>query len=169
VPSGNRLQPPGDKQAHRIHTLQTVARFLTNQPHPHIPRAALRFIAVEHGAGTVLDVLDRLHILGFIRMHRGGNPTVAVLHHEGLRRLAAGDPLPDVAIDIERGRALTIIRTANGQYAAWYLPVLLLPASACTGKPDWTAAVRATANEAVEALQQQIRAALHPEPVHIGQ
>lgn len=175
--SGNRPQPPIDEQAHRAHTLQAVARFLANQPHPQIPLADLARVLPRGGTGAyrqlvgsdIRAVAQRLHILGFVRVHHGRHPTVAVLHREGLGRLAAGEPLPAVAADVERTRALTIIRTTNGQYAAWYLSVLLLPASAYEGKPDWAAVVAPTADEAVDALRRSVRGALLPEPAAIGQ
>lgn len=165
--------PPAHPQAHcallNADLVPTIAGWLANQPHTQVPLAALSR-ALPEGDERVLVAVDvrpvvrRLHILGFVRAHHGLPPRVSVLHREGLTRLAAGEALAAVAADVERSRPLTVIRTADGQYAAWYLPVLLLPAGAGLGQPDWAAAVAATADEAVAVLRQQAQAACDLEP-----
>lgn len=165
--SNDRAKPAPNSPAPAA--MIAVAAYLASQSRCQVYLGAFRAIADEHGAAAVRAEIQRLHTLGFVRIHRGRNPIVAVLHRDGLARLGAGEPLPAVAADVERDRPLTVIRTQDGRYAAWFLSVLLLPSSACVGRADSTAVIGATAEEAEQALRRRARAALHPVPAQIGQ
>lgn len=162
--STNRQPTTTTDRENRAHTIHAIAHRLATQPHNQVPYRAL---AVAPPA-AVIAAIERLHQLGFVRVHHGAAPAVAVLHRRGLERLAGGEPLPTVAADVERDRPVTVIRTATG-WAAWHLPVLLLPAAACEGRPAFGAAVGATPDEAVAALQHRARLACSLEPLPLGE
>lgn len=140
----------------------------------HVPLAALAGVvdaAVENtgcereqGAENVQAAVQRLDVLGLVAMvHHVAAPTVVVLHRRHLRRIAAGEPLAEVAADVERGRPLTVIRISPGRWAAWYQSTLRLPTGAALGLVDDASAVGSTADEAVAGLVARTQAALSPE------
>jgi hypothetical protein len=117
----------------------------------------------ENAAADVQAAVERLDRLGLVAMvHHVGAPAVIVLHWRELRRIAAGEPLPAVAAEVERTRPLTVIRISPGRWAAWYQSTLRLPVGAALGVADDGAGVGCTADEAVAELQARAREALSP-------
>jgi hypothetical protein len=151
--------------------LQTVARWLNEQPgdrHQFAmlaeladPTAVSRQVEME-AIRTAAERLDALGLVGF--HHHVAMPMLAVLHRDGLRRIAAGEALVAVAQDVECERPLTIVRTCYGDYAAWYLSPLRLPAGADKGVGG---ALGSTPEDAFAVLRARARAAggLNPLPL----
>lgn len=98
----------------------------------------------------------RLDTLGLVVYYHHQPPAVGVQHREGLRRLAAGEPLDVVARDVERTRPVTIVRTESGAWAAWYRSPLCLPVGATVAACG--AVIGADPNTARDALREHARA-----------
>lgn len=145
-----------------------VARWLVEQTGSHHQLAELAPLVQRStpGRDAELEVLRaaamRLDLLGFIVYYHHTPPAVAVAHREGLRRLAAGEPLREVAQDVERARPVTILRTASGQWAAWYRSPLRLPVGATTAAAG--AALGPDPNTALAALRERVTAQLGDPP-----
>lgn len=120
-----------------------------------------------HGRQAELDAIlaavRRLDAAGLVAYyHHAAMSQVGVLHHDGLLRVAAGEPLATVAHDVEPDRPVTIVRTQSGEYAAWYLTAMRLPAGApITGIGG---ARGATPDQALDALRACVTAELDVPP-----
>lgn len=106
---------------------------------------------------AVQAAVERLDALGLVALYHHQPPAVGVQHREGLRRLAAGKPLDEVARDVEKTRPVTIVRTPTGEYAAWYRSPLRLPVGAAVAAAG--AVIGADPNAALAALREHVRAA----------
>ena len=108
--------------------------------------------------GAVQAAVKQLDAAGLVAYyHHVAMSQVGVLHREGLARVAAGEPLATVAADVEPDRPVTIVRTRSGQYAAWHLTAMRLPAGAPTGVGG---AMGATPDLALAALRARVTAEL---------
>lgn len=143
--------------------LVPVAGWLANHPgdqHQFRELAAELLSGVEHDhqaqLAAVRAAIERLDALGFVVYYQHVvQSVVSTQHRDGLRRIAAGEPLAEVAQSIEHCRPLVIIRIGADQYAAWYRSVLRLPAGAST--TGTSGVFGATPDQAQAALRQQAR------------
>lgn len=143
--------------------LTAVAAWLTAQPHNHHQLGDLGSIVDkqapdrEEQLTAVRAAVDLLDLLGLVVFyHHAASASVTARHREGLAQLAAGEPLPKVAEDVEPARPLTIIRLRPGEYAAWYRTAMALPAGAITTGQG--GALGATPDAALAALRARVAA-----------
>lgn len=156
--------------------LAAAARWLTEQPYNHHQVAdlarALGVRSTRDGYAQlegIQDALERLDVAGLCVVYHGTAAAVAVQHRDALRRVAAGEPLPAVARDVEPRRPVTITRVPSGEFAAWYRSALRLPAGADAAGVG--GALGATPDAAYAALRDSVTRRLQesPDPTPTGQ
>lgn len=138
-------------QLHNQHQLGDIVRALAKTtPERQAPVAAVQ---------AAVELLD---VAGLCTVHHGSMSSVFARQRDALRRVADGEPLAAVAADVEPDRPVTIVRVQSGEYAAWYLTPMRLPACATT--LGLGGALGPTPTEAYAALRARVTSELDVPP-----